>query len=215
MRHVNRACFAGLIVAVFLAAGVAGQTEKPRGKFSIGAGAGIFQPLGGWADHRYAPGINQFTTGFALEFIVEYQLASWMGLAVTGGGGSLGTGEWVNYAQSLGDDITASAMMYDFSLLIRPYVLQRPAHVVKLDVGIGCFSPRGSETFQYFSYDYSFLKNGFAFVFGAEYCWFFKPKLALACHVGLTYTDCGVKYADDFSKAVMGMPLTIGIRFHP
>jgi hypothetical protein len=234
MRSLINVLISCCIITILLAAGAVGQDEQPeeqpleqiqeqpqeapkerlRGKFSLGAAGGIFLPVGSWADHRYAP-VKQFTGGFMIEFILEYQVGSWAAFAITGGGGGLGTDEWVNYAWSQNDEITSTARLYQFTFLFRPYVLQRPKHLLKLDFGVGIFAPYGNESFQYFSYEYTFLQDKMSFITGIEYCLFIKPKFALAARANLVYVGSGIKYADEYSQSVMGLPMTIGIRFYP
>jgi hypothetical protein len=182
---------------------------------SFGAGFGVFQPMGEWTDHVYAPGVKQFSQGITGEFFVEYQLGTWGGFAFSAGGAKLGTGDWVDYARLQGDDVRASAHMYHYSFIFRPYLWYRPEFIIKLDFGLGGFYPHGNESFSFFSYDYSFLQNRFAVVSGIEYCRFFNPTLALAVRIGFIYADSGVEFADGLTQNTWGFPLTVGIRFYP
>jgi hypothetical protein len=215
MRQLNYIFGAFCVISLLLTTCVIGQTEKEHGKLSFGAGVGLFQPMGTWTDHLYAPGVKQFSRGFTAEFFAEYQLGCWGGVAITIGGAKLGTGEWTDYVRSQGDDITASAHMYHYSILFRPYLWYRQDHILKLDFGFGGFNPQGNESYMFFSYDYTFLQNKFAAVAGIEYCRFFSPTLALALRLGFIYADGGVAFADGLTQNTMGMPLTIGIRFYP
>jgi len=225
MRYIYRMMLWGAAVMVLLAAVAAGQdviteqadtpTEQIRGRFSFGGNIGAFAPKGDWAEHRYGQGVKQFSRGLFIEGILEFEIAKWGGLAITFGGGGLGTGDWVDYAASQDDEVTASARMYLFGFLFRPYLLNRPNQILKLDVGGGSISPSGSESFNNISYDYDFLYSRFVFITGLEYCHFFKPQLAVALRVGLLYADGGVQYSDGLTHSIYGMPLTIGIRFYP
>jgi hypothetical protein len=205
----------GGLLSVLLINTAAGQSEFTRGKFSFGGGLGIFQGTGEWTDHRYAPGVKQFSRGFAAEVMVEYGFARWGGIAATFGGGDLGTGEWVDFSRSLGDNITASAQMYHFSLTFRPYLLYRARDILKMDFGVGGFFPSGNESFLFFAYDYTFLYDRFSMVSGIEYCHFVKPNLALAARIEFIYADGAVEYADGLTQNAIGFPMTIGIRFYP
>lgn len=212
------------IAAIFLLASpvlgqvdstAAARPERTHGKFSLGGGIGVFQPVGRWADHRYAPGINQFTRGFMFEGVLEYELADWVGLGGVIGGGPLGTGEWVDYAASRGDDVRASARMFYLAGLVRLYLLNRPKYMLKLDLGGGTFGPSGQENFLGFSYDYDFLKSRGLALLGLEYCLFVKPKLALTGRSCFLMATDGVEYADGLKNTIYGFPVTIGIRFYP
>jgi len=190
---------------------------ESRGRFSFGANIGTFEPRGDWADHPYAKGVKQFSRGLFMEGIIEFEVAKWGGFALSFGGCGLGTSDWVDYAASQDDQITASARMYLFGVYFRPYLLNRPTGILKLDVGCGSLSPSGSENYNdlHISYDYDFLKSGLVLITGFEYCHFFKPNLAVALRAGLLYADGAVEYADGPKHSIFGMPLTVGIRFYP
>lgn len=215
MRNIDRILLSGLLMVLFWTTGAAGQAEQAHGKFSIGAGIGVFQPMGDWTDHRYAPGVDQFSRGFLGEGIIEYQFGTWGAAAAFFSGSSLGVGDWEDYAQSMGDDVTANAHMYHYGVLFRPYLLYRPAHIVKLDFGIGVFQAKGNESFLYFSYDYTFLQDKASLITGIEYSRFFNRNLAISVRVGFLFADGGVNFADGFTQNVMGLPVTVGIRFYP
>lgn len=223
MRRIFMVLPIGIAAIFLLASPVVGQDdstaaarpERTHGKFSLGGGIGVFQPVGSWADHRYAPGINQFTRGFTAEAVLEYQLADWVGLGGVIGGGGLGTGEWVDYAASMGSDVTASAKMFYLAALVRLYLLNRPKYMLKLDLGGGTFGPTGQESYLYFTYDYNFLKSQGLALIGLEYCLFVKPKLALAGRASLFIAADGVEYADGLKRTIYGLPITVGLRFYP
>lgn len=205
----------GVVLLLILASAACGQTTETRGEFSIGANAGLFLPQGEWVEHPFAPGVDQFQKGVAIEGILEVEVMHWLGFALNFEYANLSTDDWENYAASKGSDVSASAYLVNFGGMFRPYLVNTPHGILKLDIGLNLVFPRGRETYGYISYDYDFLKTQVGLVTGIEYDLFVKYNLALSLRLGGVFVDQGVKYAGGEEHVLIGMPVMFGIRYYP
>jgi len=186
----------------------AGQEVTP----SLGLDLGWFVPLGDWTAHPYAEGVEQFKADLTLGGELELRIFGVnMGFFYTHT--SLNMDDWVDYAQSQGDDISASCSMTNFGILFKHYFGKTAPNLFNLELGLAHVSFDGWESHAGHTYSYNFLPNNVGFVLGLSYKRLLSPHVALVLTArGLMVWD-GVKYASGEKQHIFGLPLTAGIRF--
>ena len=181
---------------------------------SFGVTAGYFQPVGDWAQHRYAPGVDQFSGGIALGADFEWRVIPRLGLAVNGEYVHLSTGEWEDYAGAQGDAVDASFQMAHYGILLKPYLWSKHGRALKLALGVNVFVPDGKETFEGLTYEYDFLKTKLGYILGVEWAYPVGGTADLALCASYVFAPNAVEYADGLSYTLGGAELTAGARFH-
>ncbi len=212
MKQISQLIALGCVLLVVLLSSSVASTHTRTS--SVGIDAGLFLPQSNWKEHPYAPGVDQFKSGVALEFGLEVKLASWSGLAFNIGYLKLSTSDWEEFAASQGDDIKASAYITYLGPVFIPYLWSDKYNVLKLRFGLNLFISDGEETFSNSSYHYDFLAERIGLILGTEYDRFISERIALALKLSVVYVPSGVIYADGIKHNIIGLPVTIGVRFY-
>ena len=179
---------------------------------SLGVHFGYFVPFGDWTAHRYAEGVDlfqgDFTFGGELELrIFGVHVGFFLNYT------RLRTTDWENFAQSQGDDISASASMTDYGIRFKYYFVRNAPNFVNLSLGVGGYNLRGQESFAGRTYDYDFLDGGVGITLGCAYKRQMSPRLALTLEARVIFVAEGVKYADGEVHDVIGVPVTVGLSY--
>lgn len=180
--------------------------------FSLGFDGGYFFPVGHWKTHRYAAGVDQFQGDFKIGLELETKITR-IGIGIIAGYSRLDLSQWEEYAQRRGDIISASANIYDLGLLFKYYFIAQKPSLASIDLGFNYFFPQGHETFSAYSYDYSFFNSNFGFMIGIGVKHLLSDNLALSLNIRGMLSIEGVKYPDGLTYDIMGLPITIGIRY--
>ena len=196
-----------LVVPLYTALGFTRTT-------SVGLNVGLFLPASDWKDHRYAPAIDQFSTSFTFDVDLESKLMSWGGLGFKIGYVNLNMSKWEDYSRSQGDAINASAYLIYAGPVLKPYLWSDKYNIVKLELGIPYVTSDGDESFDSFIYQYDFLAERIGFLVGLEYDRHLSNKAALVLKISTLIVPSGVIYADGLDYTVIGLPFTLGVRFH-
>jgi len=210
MRSCAAALLTGLALAALLCAAL--PSGSVAAEYSIGIGAGYFMPLGDWKAHRYA-GVDQFTGHIAFQGDFEIRWSRLLAFAINSCYAHLGTGEWSDYAASLGDPIDASAYIFCVGIMWKPHLWEDRYNALSLLVGFNYSEPSGQETFENITYDYDFMKAKFGYQLGLEFERDITPSAALMVSISGLIIPSGVEYADGLKYTITGMPLTAGVRF--
>jgi hypothetical protein len=181
---------------------------------SFGVGLGYFQPVGDWAQHRFAPGVDQFGGGIAFAADFEWRLVRQLGLAVNGSYVRLSAGEWEDYAGAQGDAVDVSVQMATFGILVKPYLWSGHGRALKVILGLNVFVPDGKETFEGLTYEYDFLQLKAGYILGLEWAYPVSGAADLALCASYMFAPNAVEYADGLSYTLGGAELTAGARFH-
>lgn len=201
-----------VVVLAVLGAPSVGRSEKADPGVSLEIHGGYFTPVGDWTAHRYAEGVDQLRGGFMIGGEFEFPLWG-LHWSLFYDYTRLDTSPWEEYAQSQGDDISASAAMSDFGLRIKHYLARGGPDYLNLHVGLGSYNMRGTESYAGRTYDYDFLQNGFGLSVGFGYKRKLGPQIALVLRVDFFIAAEGIKYADGESADVYGVPVTLGIGY--
>ena len=202
-----------ILLAIILSIAFASGTAR-GGSWSAALYGGYFMPTGGWTEHRYAPGVNQFGGGMNVGLDFEYQLGPKWSLAAVVQYAGLSTSDWENYVKDSGEYLDAQARLFNLALAVRPYIVSTRANKIKLEFGLGIAFLTGEESYQGLTYGYDFMVNGsFSLVAGVEHNWLFNEKGALVFRAGLLYAADGISYADGESLSPLGFPLSLGVRY--
>ena len=203
---------AGFLLLLFLTNIASGQNSNDSLFHSFGIDVGYFSTLGDWKKHRYAVGVDQFQGSFNFGAELETKLLN-AGIGFLFSYSKLSVEDWEKFAQHEGDQIDASASMVNLGILLKLYLLTEIPQMLNLDVGVCYIFSEGHETFETYSYDYNFLKSGIGFITGMGYKHLLNKKIALVFNVRCLIKPDGIKYADGKSYTVIGLPLTLGIRY--
>ena len=179
---------------------------------SIGFDGGYFLPLGEWKTHRYAAGVDQFQGDFKLGSELEFK-SNKIGAGFIGSYSRFNLSEWENYAQHKGDIIDASASLYELGILLKYYVFVQKSNLASIDMGLNYLFLNGRETFSSYAYEYDFLKSKFGFTIGIGFKHRLADNLALNFNMRGVFLFEGIKYADGLTYDMIGLPMTIGIRY--
>jgi hypothetical protein len=180
----------------------------------FGADLGLGVPLGAWKNHRYVENVNQFGIGMGVALSVEGRFWNWGGMEIGGGIINMSTSDWEDYVRAQGENINTSAHLSYFNLLLKVYPLNRKPNVIKTRLGFGVVAASAKESYLGESYDYDFLKVQGGLFIGVEYVRFLNDVLAISLNTSLLVAFEGVKYADGEDKAVIALPVFLGLRFH-
>ena len=211
---INRMKCLAVMVAILLAPSwdVAGQDQVKFPHLRVGIDGGYFQPLGAWAEHRYAQGTDLFGGSATLRGELELRMRR-LGIALNASYTKLNTGAWEAYARDRDDELEASASLTQFGLLLKPYFKMRRPHAVNLEFGLIYSLPSGEERFAGRRFEYDFLKAVFGFMAGVGYERYLSQSTALTFRLGWMFAPGGVHYADGTTYGLSGLPATVGIRF--
>jgi hypothetical protein len=124
----------------------------------------------------------------------------------------LNTNDWVDFAQSNGDQIAASSSLYNLGLLFKFYYVKRHPNFLDLNIGVAYFNFSGQESFAGHNYDYDFIGNSAGLLGGLGYKRVLSDKFALALGLRGSFVPEGVKYADGEKHDFFGLSLILGIR---
>jgi hypothetical protein len=191
------------------------QAQHERKSLQIGFGidAGYFKPSGTWTEHPYAPGVNMFGGSAFFRAELEGRLNKRLGLALNGGYNNLNLGAWEEYTDVRGERVEASANLIRFEALLRVYALAHGPHLLHLELGPAFVIPQGRERFESQVYEYHFLKKHLGFAGGLGYSRVLSQHTAVIFRVGGVFVPSAVVYADGRSHALIGVPVTLGVRF--
>lgn len=204
---------AGMLFVQLLSNQAVADTGQDRDmRPTLGFDLGYFLPVGDWAAHRYAPGVDQFGGGLVAGGEFEASVAQF-GLVLFGSHTRLGLDDWTSYSSSMGDAISASASFSSVGFLIRLYLLRSIPNFLDLGLGLGYFGFNGQESFASFSYDYNFLSSGLGIIGELGYKRLLGPNVALTLSTKAVLVPDGVEYADGPKYDVVGFPITLGIRY--
>jgi hypothetical protein len=201
-----------LIISLFLTTGVLAVSRSHSRTLSLGVDGGYFFPQGQWNDHPYA-GIDQFQKSWAFGGDLEVRLWQWGGIGVGGGYLGLDMSAWEDFARQTGDDLEASAEIWYYCFLFKPYISTTKPDMIKAHIGFGSVATTGQEIYGVQNYAYNFLKSKAGYFFGIEYDRYISRKAAIALKASFVIVPSGVEYADKRNYKIMGFPLTIGARF--
>ena len=198
---------AAVLLVLLLPGLCAGQEVTP----SLGFDLGWFVPLGDWTAHPYAEGVQQFKGGPTLGGELELRIFGInMGFFYTHT--KLDVDDWVNYALSQGDDISASCSMKIYGIVLKHYFGKEAPNLFDLELGLAHVSFDGRESHAGHSYPYNFLTSDAGFVLGLSYKRLLSPRVALVLNArGFMVWD-GVRYVSGERQHIFGLPLTAGVR---
>ncbi len=203
----------GLLIAASLPCRVlAAPGPAPDDTRSVGLNLGYFAPLGDWKVHPYAPGVDLLKGGFTIGGELEGHLIG-INFAVFMNYTRFRLSDWVDYARSQGDYITASTSMVSTGLLAKFYFMRSRASFMDFDLGFAYCAFNGHESYDTYSYDYNFLRDRVGMIFGLGFWQTMSPSLALTLNVRTLLIFEGVRYPDGLQHDVYGMPLTAGLRY--
>jgi hypothetical protein len=203
----------GLLIAASLPClALAGPGPAPDKTNSLALNFGYFAPLGDWKAHPYAPGVDLLKGGFTLGGELEGHLIG-INFALFMNYTRFGMGDWVDYARSQGDYITASTSMVSTGLLAKFYFMRSWASFMDFDLGFAYCAFNGHESYDTYSYDYNFLRDEVGMVFGLGFWQTMSPSLALTLNIRTLILFEGVRYPDGVQHDIYGMPLTAGLRY--
>ncbi len=179
---------------------------------SFGIDIGYFLPVGVWQEHRYAEGVNQFQGDIKISAEIDQKIFG-LRMGLICGYSRLNLSDWEDYAKYKGDIIDASASITEFELLLKYPALKLSTSWINVDLGVGYFLMKGHEVFDAYSYDYNFFASRVGIITGIEYKQLIFNDIALVVIVKGIFVIDGVQYADGLNRDVMGVPMTIGIRY--
>lgn len=208
----TRAIALTAIVSLASLLGAALPSAAGGAEYSIGIGAGYFLPLGDWKAHRYA-GVDQFTGHMAFQGDFEIRWSRLLGFAINMGYAHLGTGEWSDYAASMGDAVDATASIFFAGVMWRPHVWEDRYNALSLVIGFNYATPAGQETFEDITYDYDFMKAKVGYQLGVEFERDISRSMALMVSFSGLIIPSGIEYADGLKYTITGLPMTAGVRF--
>jgi hypothetical protein len=197
---------------ILLSTAICQAADRDPGS-SLGIHFGYFAPFGDWTEHRYAQGVDLFQGDFTFGGELEVQIVSiYAGFFYNYM--RLRTGDWENYAQSQGDDLSASASMNEFGVRFKYYFTTDAPNFANLSLGLAGYNLQGNESYGGRTYDYDFLDGGVGITLGSAYKRMLSPRVALDVEVRVFFVIEGVKYADGEVRDVMGAPVTAGLSYH-
>ncbi len=185
------------------------EWDYPREVF--GVFAGYFQPIGAWAEHPYAQGVNWFGGGpaFKAEFEIKRRNA---GVALFGSYAKLNLSTWEDYTRAHEDQVEAWAFLIHLGAAFRLYFIDRTAEALHLEIGLCYAAPSGHERFAQRAYDYDFMKSGFGFMTGMGYDHYISDRVALALRFGGVFVPGSVEFADGRKFSLTGLSILLGLR---
>jgi hypothetical protein len=196
-------------------AGVLGQTDQGSVRNSLGLRGGYPVSAGDWNKVRYLPDVNMFKPGFMFGGDLEFRLSDRLNLALEGGYESLDGGDWETYTRATGDTLSVGASFGYASVLLRPCLKSGGPDILRVEIGPVVMFPSGHETFDGRTYNDDFfgsIKVGGEG--GIEYDRMIGENLAASLSVAGIVVPSGIAYADGESRAVIAVPVTLGLRFY-
>jgi hypothetical protein len=201
-----------LIAATLPCRGMASPGPAPDDTHAVGLNIGYFAPIGDWKAHRYAEGVDLLKGGFTIGGELEGRLIG-INLALFMNYTRFRLNDWIDYARSQGDNITATTSMVSSGLLAKIYFMRSRASFMDFDLGFAYCAFNGHESYDTDSYEYTFLQNRGGMIFGLGFWQTMSPSLALTLNMRALLVFEGVRYADGLQHDVFGMPLTAGLRY--
>lgn len=208
-KHYGWLVFTVMVAATFCgtAPAVAGRTE-----FSMGLGGGYFFPLGEWNEHPYA-GVDQFGGSLTAHMDFELRFTRHIGMAIDIRFSNLDTGAWEDFAASAGDNVDALANIVQFGLQFKPHPWEDRWHSLAIMLGMYYCVVYGQEEFDDTEYEYDFLKNRFGYQLGVELNRYINRNVAFTVSVSGTFIPNAVDYVSGVDHDVIGVPVTVGVRY--
>ncbi len=174
---------------------------------------GYFYPVGLWNNHRFAPGVEQFTGGPSVGVTFEQKFTS-TGVGLNFTYTWLSTGQWKDYAAQLGQQVTGNGYFYHIDFLFTIYPWQRLSNLGKIELGLNYIKAGGKETYNGETYDYDFLNWGIGVIAGMEYDYFISDFTALAVKLRYLHAMGVIDYADGAYHWFTGFTFFVGLKLY-
>ena len=201
--------------------------EAPTG-FFLGLHALAYIPFGSWIDHPLAgtttysvahpDDLDQFGPGGGAVFELGGKWCPRVGFSVQVDVSSLGTDEWVDYANANGSSVSAWAVQWGVDSLFLVEAVRAGLFRLEGRVGLGYRDATGKEhsADDDASWTYDFLKSGISVRFGAGWLVSVLDGLDVVALTDFVMGFPGADYGElGGALAAWSFQLAVGVRFLP
>ncbi|MBI1805061.1 MAG: hypothetical protein HY033_08885 [Ignavibacteriae bacterium] len=218
MPHRIKLFLIGLVGTLVVSSGVSSQTIADSDRNSLGLRIGYSFSMGDWTKVRKVPSlpeVNLFKEQITFGADLEFRLSDRLTLSLDGGYEQLDGSEWEAYTRTTGDTVSVTASFGYAGILLRPYLKISKPDIIRVEVGLVMLFASGNEITDGRLYNYDFFGSvRFGGEGGIEYDRMLGDNIAASLRVAGIFVPSGVEYGEGESRAVIALPVTLGIRFY-